>query len=246
MTTLLALWSGPRNISTAMMRSWDARPDTVVCDEPLYAHYLSRTGLDHPGAREIIAKGPTDLDSVIDTLTNPPVGRSTIFYQKHMAHHLFTDTDTDTSWIGAMRNGFLIREPAPMLASLLKVLPNADIEATGLPRQVELFRAESERLGEAPPVVNSRDVLEDPEGTLRELCVGFGVPFLRDMLSWEPGPRPSDGVWAPHWYATVEASTGFAPYEPKAVDLPARFTPLLRECERLYRVLAAHALTAEP
>jgi len=226
-----------------MMRSWGARPDTIVCDEPLYAHYLKRTSLDHPGAAEIIATGPIDLDRVIDSLTNPPAGRSTIFYQKHMAHHLFADTDT--AWISEMRNGFLIREPAAMLASLIKVLPNADLDATGLPRQVELFRAESERLGTPPPVVDSRDVLEDPEGTLRALCVGFGVPFLRDMLSWERGPRTTDGVWAPHWYASVEASTGFGPYQPKQIDLPARFTPLLRECERHYRVLAEHALSAE-
>lgn len=236
MAVLVAMWSGPRNISTAMMRSWGARPDTLVCDEPLYARYLAETGLDHPGRDEVIAAGETDLRAAVGQLTVAPADGSAIFYQKHMAHHLLPGDDV--SWTDRLTNALLIREPREMLTSLLKVLPNADVEATGLPRQVELF----ERASGALPVIDSRDVLEDPAGMLRSLCGVLRVSYTDAMLSWEAGPRATDGVWAPHWYASVERSTGFGAYEPKSDEVPARHVGTLRACEDLYERLAAHKL----
>lgn len=233
LTVILAMWSGPRNISTAMMRSWDARGDTRVVDEPLYAHYLSATRLDHPGAEEVIAHGETDLDTVVAQLSSPQPGDPAIVYQKHMAHHVLPGMDL--SWTARVRNAMLIREPREMLTSLLAVLPNADLQATGLPAQIGLL----ERLGSVP-VIDSRDVLDNPAGMLRALCDAVGVRYTDRMLSWKPGPRQTDGVWAKHWYASVNASTGFAPYRPKQTQIAPRHTPLLRQCEALYDRLREH------
>lgn len=233
----IAMWSGPRNISTAMMRSWEARGDTLVIDEPLYASYLARTGIDHPGRAEVIEAGETDVAAVIERLIAPPPEPYAFVYQKHMAHHL--PPDADLAWVDSLANALLVREPREMLTSLLHVLPNPDLEATGLPAQAALL----DRLGPSLPVVDSKAVLTDPAGTLRALCGALGVPYTDRMLSWPPGPRPTDGVWARHWYASVERSTGFAAYQPKDEPVPARHTPLLRACEAIYDRLVANALT---
>lgn len=240
MTKLIAMWSGPRSISTAMMRSWEARSDTLVVDEPLYAHYLEQTGLDHPGSEQIIKAGVTRLDVAIRGLTSPPPKPYSYVYQKHMAHHLLPGMDL--GWVDALSNALLVREPREMLTSLIEVLPNPDLEATGLPAQIKL----QERFGGSMPVIDSRAVLMQPRGMLRALCGALGVPYSDRMLSWQPGPRPTDGVWARHWYASVERSTGFAPYMPKDAEVPGRHLPLLKECEILYGQLIEHALNPIP
>ena len=204
----LAVWSGPRNISTALMRSWENRPDTRVTDEPLYAHYLSRTGLDHPGRDAVIATGETSWPAVVAALTAPVDG---IHYQKHMSHHLLPDLPRD--WIAGLTNVLLIRDPAEVVASYVRSRADVSAEDLGLAQQVELL----DRLG--PPVVDAADFLRDPEGHLRWLCAHADVGFTDRMLRWPAGPRDSDGVWAPYWYDAVLASTGFAPYVPRRVAL---------------------------
>jgi hypothetical protein len=242
MPTYVAMWSGPRNISTALMRSWGSRPDTFVCDEPLYAHYLVQTGLEHPGREEVIASQENDWRAVVEWLTGEiPEGKE-IFYQKHMAHHLLPNIGRD--WLARVSNVFLIREPREMLTSLLRVTPNAGIDDTGLPQQWEMFTRMREETGSPPAVIDSRDVLEDPRGVLQELCAALGVRFMEAMLSWVPGPRRTDGVWAPHWYAAVEASTGFGPYRPKDDEVPPGHLGVLRECEAYYTQLYEFRLTA--
>jgi hypothetical protein len=231
------MWSGPRNISTALMRSWGNRPDTAVCDEPLYAFYLHRTGREHPGAREIIAHGETDWRTVVDRLRGPvPEGRR-IWYQKHMAHHLLPEVDR--SWLRDLTHAFLIRDPREMLASLHEVLPRPTIEDTGLPQQVEIFEWVVRETGVAPPVIDARDVLQDPEGQLRRLCDALRVPFRPEMLGWPPGPRATDGIWARYWYGTVTNSTTFNPYVPRSGALPPGLEALYRRSmdyhERLHR-----------
>lgn len=232
------MWSGPRNISTAMMRSWEARGDTLVVDEPLYAHYLATTGIDHPGADEVIEAGVADLGVVIERLTAPPPPPFHFVYQKHMAHHLLPGMALD--WVDGLTNALLVREPREMLTSLLQVLPNPDLDATGLPVQMALH----ERFGASLPVIDSKAVLMQPRGMLRAMCGALGVPFTERMLAWEAGPRPTDGVWARYWYASVEASTGFASYKRKDAEVPSRHLPLLRSCEALYERLVIHALSA--
>ncbi|MDX1532502.1 MAG: hypothetical protein R3362_13305, partial [Rhodothermales bacterium] len=164
-----------------------------------------------------------------------------VYYQKHMAHHLLPEVGRD--WLAGLRHAFLIRDPAEMLASLARVLPEPRLEDTGLPQQVELFERTAAGAGAPPPVLDARDVLEDPEGLLRALCAALGVPFDPAMLRWAPGPRPTDGVWGRHWYGTLWRSTGFEPYRPKAEPMPDRLRPLLDACEPLYRRLYRHRLT---
>jgi hypothetical protein len=236
----VAMWSGPRNISTALMRSWGQRPDTAVCDEPLYAHYLHATGLDHPGAAEVIAAGPADWREAVAFLLGPVPGGRRVFYQKHMAHHLLPNIERE--WIHPLSNAFLIREPREMITSLAKILPHPDAAATGLPQQVELFEWVRESTGATPPVIDARDVLDDPRGVLGALCDSLGLAFTDAMLSWPPGRRDTDGVWAKYWYDGVERSTTFQPHAPKAEPVPDRLLGLLDECEGYYAALHAHRL----
>lgn len=236
------MWSGPRTISTAMMRSWEARGDCAVVDEPLYAHYLLRTGLPHPGAAEVIARHETDWRTVVGSLTGPVPGGGgkAVFYQKHMTHHLLPEIDL--GWVDGLVNCFLIREPRAVLVSLAKVLERPTLEATGLPQQVALFEREAARIGRVPPVVDSQDVLENPRRVLGLVCEAVRVPFTERMLRWPPGRRETDGVWAEHWYAAVEKSTTFGPPERREEAVPERLESLLRECEPLYERLRPHRL----
>jgi hypothetical protein len=238
------MWSGPRNISTALLRSWGNRPDTAVCDEPLYAHYLLATGIDHPGASEVIAHQENDWRKVVAALTGPvPDGRA-IYYQKHMAHHLLPQISRD--WLGALTHAFLIRQPREMITSLAKVLPNPTLADTGLPQQREIFDWVRERTGDVPPVIDARDVLEDPREMLTLLCGRLGVPFDEAMLHWPPGPRPTDGIWAKYWYDAVERSTTFAPYRPKDEPVPAHLGDLLDRCLEIYDVLHRRRIVPRP
>lgn len=244
MSMRLAMWSGPRNISTALMRAWGNRPDTAVCDEPLYAHYLKVTGLPHPGVAEVIAHHETDWRKVVAWLTGPiPEGRA-IFYQKHMTHHLLPSIDR--AWLDELTHAFLIRDPREMLTSLLRKYPRAGLDDTGLPQQVELFRRMRDATGRTPAVVDARDVLENPRRTLGLLCEALGVPFDEAMLSWPPGRRETDGVWARYWYDAVEKSTGFEPYRPKSEPVPPSHQPMLDTCMQLYGELHAARLCSEP
>jgi hypothetical protein len=229
------MWSGPRNISTAMMRSFGARADTVVVDEPLYAHYLTATGLDHPGRDEILASQPTDWRRVVPALLHPPLPDGvTTQYQKHMTHHL-TD-DVGRHWLGALTHAFLIRDPAHVVASYARVRGEPTLDDIGVVRQHELFTSYG------GPVVDAADVLRDPAATLWALCAALGIDWDPAMLSWAPGPRPTDGVWAPHWYASVEASTGFAAPDPAPPDVPAHLSALVDEARPYYDALAVHRL----
>ena len=239
----IAMWSGPRNVSTAMLRSWGNRSDTWVSDEPLYAHYLKATGIDHPGAREVIDVHECDWRAVVRELTGPVPEDRPIFYQKQMTHHLLPEIDRD--WLDDLINCFLIRNPSEMLTSLVHQIPRPQLADTGLPQQVEIFEFVRERTGRVPPVIDSRDLLTDPETILRKLCTAVGVPFEREMLAWPPGRRETDGVWARHWYHNVERSTGFAPYRPKTDPVPEELQKLCRECVELYDIMVPHRIRAD-
>ncbi len=244
-TLRLAVWSGPRNISTAMMRSFGNRADTHVCDEPLYAHYLAVTGLDHPGAEEIIAHHEADWRAVAEELSAPgpygPKADRLVYYQKHMAHHLLPMIGRE--WLERLTHVFLIRDPREMLLSLDKVTPNPTPSDTGLPQQVELFEELCAK-GDAPPVLDARDVLTNPSALLGALCERVGLEFNSAMLEWPAGRRETDGIWAPHWYASVEASTGFQEWSPREGQLPEHLADVHATCEKAYRLLHANRLTA--
>lgn len=235
------MWSGPRNISTAMMRSWGSRADTTVTDEPLYGFYLKeRPEVDHPGRDEVVAAMESDWRKVVARLLGPIPGGKAIWFQKHMTHHLLPGVDR--AWIAGLTNCFLIRDPREVLISLAKVMPRPSVADTGLPQQLELFSAECERLGHAPPVIDARDVLVNPRTALSALCRAVAVPFDEAMLRWERGPRPTDGVWGKHWYTAVEQSTGFGPYRERRERVPAGLEPVEHECRSMYQELRQYRL----
>lgn len=238
----IAMWSGPRNISTAMMRAWENRGDTAVSDEPLYAHYLLKTGVNHPGREEVLAAQITDWREVVRTLTGPVPGDKAIWYQKHMTQHVLADMPLD--WLGDLHNCFLIRAPEAVVVSFTRNRPDAALWELGFEQQARLFDYAAERFG-APPVLDAEDVLRDSEAMLRALCTRLGVEFSARMLHWPTGTRASDGVWAKHWYAAVERSTGFEPYQPRELKLTAFQAQLAKQCRPFYERLWRHRLTAE-
>jgi hypothetical protein len=244
------MWSGPRNLSTAMMRSFGSRTDTFVSDEPFYGCFLKTSGADHPMREETIAAMDTDWRSVMDSLRGPiPEGQSldrgtvpNIWYQKHMWHHMVGPVGYED--FGGFTHAFLIREPERMIASYLRKRESAAFEDFGLERQAEFFEREADRLGHAPPVIDANDVLSDPEGALSKLCEALGIAWDPAMLRWAPGRRETDGPWAPHWYGAVEKSTGFGPPETDRVDLPDEALRLAERCRPYYERLAAHRIGA--
>ena len=238
----IAMWSGPRNLSTAMMRSFGSRADTFVSDEPFYGAFLKTSGADHPMREAVIAAMECDWRNVMEGLRGPAPSGSPIWYQKHMWHHMAGPVGYDD--FAGFTHAFLIREPERMIASYLRKRETAAFENFGLDRQADFFEREADRLGYAPPVIDANDVLTSPEGMLTRLCAALGIAWDPAMLSWAPGRRDTDGPWAPHWYAAVEASTGFGPPDNDPVQLAddARF--LAERCRPYYQRLAAHKLTA--
>ncbi len=236
----ICLWSGPRNVSTALMYSFAQRTDTRVVDEPLYGHFLRVTGTEHPGRDEVMAAvdcdGAAVMQRLLETARAEP---ERVLFMKQMAHHL---VDIDAAFLDLTDNVFLIRDPREMLPSLTIQLPQATLADTGLETQWRLFEALRGN-GRRPAVVDARELLLDPRGVLDALCAHLDIPFDEEMLRWDAGPRDEDGPWAPYWYHAVHQSTGFAPYRPKAA-LPAHLEALHAECRPWYEKLFRHAIRA--
>jgi hypothetical protein len=239
--TRIAMWSGPRNISTAMMRSFEARGDTAVTDEPFYSAYLHRTGIDHPLRDEVIASQSIDSREVAAALVGPVPGDKPIWYQKHMTLHLLEGFERD--WMSQVLNAFLIRDPSAVLASYAAKRTHVTLADLGFVQQRRLFEREAERLGVPPPVVDAADILANPARTLERLCQALGIAYTPSMLGWPAGPRPTDGIWAPAWYQSVERSTGFqARGVETAVVLPPPLQRLADEAQPHYDALMGYCL----
>ncbi len=239
----IAMWSGPRNLSTTMMRSFSSRGDTAVLDEPFYAHYLKETGIAHPGREAVMAAYETDWRKIMEFITGPIPGGKTVWYQKHMAHHMLGHIDSQRLIeTGELTHAFLIRDPAEVITSYTKVHPQMTLAETGLPYQVDLFERAKRAMGKTPAVVDAKDVLIDPRRTLSRLCESVGIEFTPKMLSWDAGPQADDGNWAPHWYARVYQSTGFEKYSPKNEAVPASLAGMHEKATELYLRLAQHKL----
>lgn len=237
MSLRINLWSGPRNVSTALMYSFAQRPDTRVVDEPLYAHYLRVTGAEHPGREEVLEAQESDGERVVRDVILGDYQEPVVLF-KQMAHHLI---ELDREFLNDCANLLLIRDPAEVLASIVRQIPQPSLDDIAIARQHELYE-ELTASGQQPPVLDARLLLLDPEGVLTQLCRRLGLRFDRAMLSWPAGPRPEDGVWARHWYGNVHRSTEFAPYQPKREPPPERVRPVLASARPYYEALVARAL----
>ncbi|MCL6283477.1 HAD family hydrolase [Ruegeria sp. 2012CJ41-6] len=232
----IAMWSGPRNLSTAMMYSFGARTDCAVIDEPFYAAYLARTGIDHPMRGDILAAQEQDAAQVAQYLSGPNPGARPFWYQKHMTQHMVDGIPRD--WMRAVRNVFLIRHPARVIASYAAKRENPVLDDIGFRQQVELFDAVKD-WGGSPVVVDSHDIRANPAEALEKLCDAIGVPWSPHMLSWPRGGHKDDGVWAAHWYGAVWQSTGFAEPEGEVPEVPEDLRPLLADSMPYYEQMTA-------
>ena len=233
------MWSGPRNISTAMMRSFENRNDTIVVDEPFYACYLHSTGMDHPMNEEVIASQPTDWRVVARTLSSDIEGAETV-YQKHMTHHMLPEIALD--WTSELRNCFLIRDPSYVVSSYARKRNTITADDIGIRRQFELYREISAITGQDIPVIDAGHFLADPEAALQRLCRRLDIPFSQRMLRWPAGKRDSDGVWAPHWYEAVEKSTGFQAPVALEITLTAAQQAIADDAQQYYQLLLEKSL----
>ncbi len=231
MTHRIAMWSGPRNISTAMMRSWENRPDCCVIDEPFYACYLKHSNVTHPGQEDILKSQPTDWKAVIDQLTQSTV-EADIFYQKQMTHHI--PKSMELKWTQDLTHVFLIRDPYQVINSYIQKRPDVTQEDIGIIRQYELYQQLSEITGQSIPIIDANDVLADPGQLLTMLCQKLNISFYPQMLNWPTGPRETDGVWAPYWYQNVEQSSGFKPLEKRQLHLPKALEAMAQEAMPYY------------
>jgi hypothetical protein len=238
--TILAMWSGPRNISTAMMYAFANRADCEAWDEPFYGFSLKAKGNDHPMRDEIIASMETDWDRLVKKCTTPSA--KPLLYQKHMTHHMLKGHDR--SFIRQLTNAFLIRDPSRVLASYTQKWAEVDLRAIGFIEQAEIFAMVANHLGHAPPVIDSDDVLANPRGVLTKLCAACKITFDDAMLHWPKGPKSCDGVWASHWYNAAWESEGFAAPPKKDIALPLHLQRIAEEAQPLYDQLKAHAITA--
>jgi hypothetical protein len=237
---IIAMWSGPRNLSTAMMRSFGARADCSVIDEPFFAPFLAVSGKDHPGREATLAHHNIDPQRVAELCAAPPVTTRYCF-QKHMPHHMLPGFALD--WAKEAKHFFLIRAPERVLASYIKGRDVFDLEDLGFAPQRRLFETLTEMTGRRPPVIDSVEILKDPEGALRGVCRAIDIPFDRAMLKWEAGRRPEDGAWAPYWYHGVENSTGFGPPPTDVPKIPAQYNEILAQCRDDYAALSHYCVS---
>ena len=240
--TRIAMWSGPRNISSALMRSFENRSDTWVCDEPFYGFYLKASEAQHPGREEIIDSMLCDYRSVIEMLTNGINDLFTINYQKHMTHHLLSEIDRE--WLSNLKNCFLIRDPVSVISSYAKVRTDFSFEDLGMQQQLDLFHLCTDQFGEIPPVIDAKRCLEDPRTVLKKLCERLDISFSLKMLEWPIGPRASDGVWAKYWYQDLNKTTHFSLRHGGSDDpkVEKGYSELLGNALEIYNELLEYAL----
>jgi len=235
MSDFIAMWSGPRNVSTALMRSFENRSDCFVSDEPLYSYFLHKTGHKHPLKDKIIKSGIVDYNEIVKYITGPIPSSKQIWYQKHMAHHILPKLDTD--WIKNMKNCILVRHPSDVILSYLKKNEINSIQQLGYLQQINIYEILSKEIGTPPIIIDAQDLLQEPRKMLIKICEKLRIKFDEKMLSWPKGPRKTDGIWGQHWYKQVEFSTGFKPYVKTNRIIPYEYEVLHYECMKYYDFL---------
>ena len=232
------MWSGPRNLSTALMRSFENRNDTKVIDEPFYAYYLKKTQLDHPMKSEIINYYPTSQMQILKQITFQTQNNQ-IFYQKHMTHHIIKNTRLD--WLNKGYNCFLIRHPAKVINSYIKKNNLLSIDDIGFKKQFEIFNMiKKDKIKYL--VVNADTILQDPLKTLKKLCKILKIRFTKKMLSWPTGKRSSDGIWSTVWYKNVELSNTFSKYKKEKYYIPKKYNDIYEESLKYYNEMNQYSI----
>lgn len=239
--TYIAMWSGPRNLSTALMRSFENRSDTAVIDEPFYAHFLKQTNINHPGRNEIISTLDSNWDSIVLKITGPIPQNKSIWYQKHMAQHNLEGCDLN--WIKSFHNCILIRDPKYVIPSYNKEYSLSDEKLLGYCQQLNLIRILEDEESITPPIFDATDILEKPEKALKKICISVGIRFSQKMLKWPKGKRKSDGIWAKYWYRNVENSSGFQPIQKKNIVIDKKLIPLYDKCLADYNSMYEKRIT---
>tara|TARA_B100000579_G_scaffold434379_1_gene455167 strand:+ start:914 stop:1639 length:726 start_codon:yes stop_codon:yes gene_type:complete len=239
----IAMWSGPRNISTALMRSFENRSDTYVTDEPYYAYFLTESGENHPARREILKNQSSDWNTVSSMLIGEIPKQKKVWYQKHMAHHIFKHSDL--SWTKQVTNLFLIRDPKEVIVSYQKRFDLVDHMQLGYNQQVQIMNFVADATGDFPVIINAKDVLMNPQKILSEICRIMQIEFDDRMLYWPAGKRDTDGVWAPHWYSEVEKTTGFQPYSDKNIVLDSKWEDIYERCMIDYKILNSRSIKVD-
>ena len=235
MSIYISMWSGPRNLSTALMRSFENRLDCFVSDEPFYSSFLDKTGLKHPLRDEIIESGETNYNKIIQYITGPIPDSKKVWYQKHMAHHVLPELDMN--WIKNMKNCLLIRHPSDVILSYSKKNEIKNIQQLGYLQQVDIYKMLYQETEFPPIVFDAQDLLEEPKKMLIKICENLKIKFDKRMLLWPSGSRKTDGIWGKHWYKQVEVSTGFKPYTETNRIIPSKYEVLHNECMEYYDFL---------
>ena len=238
-TKRICLWSSPRNLSTALMYSFAQRPDTIVFDEPLYAHYLRATGANHPGRGIVLQSQDNDGNQVVQQLIHNDFGKPVLFC-KQMTHHV---VDLPLSFLLQVSNILFIREPKQIISSYAQVIRDVKMQDIGLDKQWELYHFLTQKQQNFA-IVDSGEILKNPEKVITDLCCAMQLQFYKEMLSWQSGPKPEDGVWAKYWYNSVHKTTHFAPQETSSRPLPGYLQPLYEECKQYYDLLCEHSIKA--
>ena len=239
-TTKIAMWSGPRNISTALMRSFENRPDTEVIDEPFYAFFLKHTKIKHPIYNEVIDTYDSSWDKVANRLIGANPNNNNVWYQKLMTHHWVNNESLD--WTKNVTNCFLIRDPKKVIKSYLKIHKDINPDLIGLPQQLHIFKYIMSKTNKIPLVISSEDILKNPKLMLEKLCNLLGIPFLEQMLEWPKGPRESDGIWGGYWYKNVVKTTSFAKPLHLEEEFPDDYNALLNECMNYYNEIEKYKI----
>ena len=236
---IIYMWSGPRNLSTALMRSFENRDDTEVLDEPFYSFYLKNTGLKHPMHNKIINAYPNDLKQILNKITKLPKNNK-VFYQKHMTHHLIDENNLD--WLKNGKNCFLIRHPAKVINSYIKKNEILEIRDIGFKKQFEIFEIVKSKYDFNPVVINSDNILKNPKEIIMKLCERLNIKFSNKMLNWPKGPRNSDGIWSVIWYEQVNKSSTFSKYSDSNTVVPSKYQKIYKESLKIYNNMNKYSL----
>ena len=239
----IGMWSGPRNISTALMRSFENRLDTTVIDEPFYAYFLKKTGIKHPVYKKVIDSYSTSWDHIANNLIGPIPDGKNIWYQKLMTHHWLKGEPLD--WVKSIHNCFLIRHPKKVIISYLKIHNQINPELIGLPQQLHIFNQVVKKTNKIPIVISSEDILKNPKLMLSQLCDLLEIPFSNQMLEWPEGTRDTDGIWSKYWYQNVVKTTSFSQPKNNKEELPNQFTEVLEECMYYYQKMEKYKINNE-